>query len=46
MQYTTIFHRSKKGNIRMKKCDIFLNFAQNMDFGNTLVPTIYVLEQK
>ena len=31
----------------MKKCDIFLIFAQNIDFWYTLepVPTIYVSEQ-
>ena len=31
----------------MKKCDIFLIFAQNIDFGYTLKPvsTIYVSEQ-
>ena len=49
MQYTAIFHGCKNVNFQMKNSDIFLIFAQNIDFGYTLgtrVPTIYVLEQK
>ena len=29
MQYTAIFHCCKNGKFQMKKCDIFLTFAQN-----------------
>ena len=48
LQYTAIFQGCKNYNFQMKKCDIFLIFAQNIDCGYTLerVPTIYVLEQK
>ena len=38
VQYTAIFHGCKNGNFRMKKCDSFLIFAQNIDRGNTLEP--------
>ena len=38
VQYTAIFHGRKNGNYQMKKCDIFLIFAQNMDRGYTLEP--------
>ena len=31
MQYTAIFHGCKNLNFQMKKCDIFLFFAQNID---------------
>ena len=31
VQYTAIFHGCKNGNLYMKKCEIFLNFAQNID---------------
>ena len=31
VQYTAIFHGCKNGNFHMKKCEIFLNFAQNID---------------
>ena len=33
MQYTVIFHACKNDNFQMKNCDIFLIFAQNIDFG-------------
>ena len=33
MQYTAIFHGCKNGNFKMKNCDIFLIFAQNIDRG-------------
>ena len=46
VQYTAIFHGCKNDNFQMKCFDIFLIFAQNIDCGYTLVPTIYVLEQK
>ena len=36
MQYTVIFHGCKNGYFRMKNCDIFLIFAQNIDRGYTL----------
>ena len=38
MQYTTIFHGYINGDFQMKKCDIFLIFAQNIDHGYTLEP--------
>ena len=38
MQYTAISHGSKNDNFQMKNCDIFLIFAQNIDFGYTLEP--------
>ena len=38
MQYTTIFHGSKSVNFQMKKFNIFLIFAQNIDCGYTLEP--------
>ena len=31
VQYTAIFHGCKNANFHMKKCEIFLNFAQNID---------------
>ena len=51
MQYTAIFHGCKNVNFQMKKFNIFLIFAQNIDCGYTLepaqcVPTIYYFEQK
>ena len=36
MQYTMIFHGCKNDNFQMKKCDIFLIFAKNIDSGCTL----------
>ena len=38
VQYTAIFHGCKNGNFHMKKCEIFLIFAQNIDCGYTLEP--------
>ena len=38
LQYTAIFHGCKNGNFHMKKCEIFLNFAQNIDRWYTLEP--------
>ena len=38
MQNTAIFNGCKNGNFQIKNCDIFLNFAQNIDFGYTLEP--------
>ena len=38
VQYTAIFHGRKNGNYQMKKFDIFLIFAQNMDRGYALEP--------
>ena len=38
MKYTAIFHGCKNVNFRMKKCDIFLIFDQNIDPGYTLEP--------
>ena len=35
VQYAAIFHGCKEGNFQMKKCDIFLIFAQNIDRGYT-----------
>ena len=37
-KYTAIFHGYKNGNFQMKKCDILLIFAQNIDRGYTLEP--------
>ena len=36
IQYTTIFQGCKNGNFQMKKCDMFLIFAKNIDCGYTL----------
>ena len=33
MQYTAIFYGCKDDNLQMKNRDIFLSFAQNIDFG-------------
>ena len=33
VQYTAIFHSCTNCNFQMKKCDIFLIFAQNIDRG-------------
>ena len=33
IQYTVIFHGRKNDYFQMKKCDIFLIFAQNIDCG-------------
>ena len=38
VQYTAIFHGYKNDYFQMKKCDIFLIFAQNIDCGYTLEP--------
>ena len=38
MQFTAIFHGCKNGNFQIKKCEIFLIFAQNIDHGYTLEP--------
>ena len=38
MQYTAIFHGFKNVNFQMKKFNIFLTFAQNIDCGYTLEP--------
>ena len=38
VQYTAIFHGCKNGNFLMKKCEIFLSFAKNIDCGYTLEP--------
>ena len=38
MQYTAIFHDCKNGNFSVKKSNIFLIFAQNIDRGYTLEP--------
>ena len=38
MQYTAIFHSCKNVNFQMKKYNIFLIFAQNIDCGYTLEP--------
>ena len=35
MQYTTIIHGCKHHNFQLKNYDIFLNFAQNIDFRYT-----------
>ena len=35
---TAIFQGCKNGNFQMKKCHIFLIFAQNIDCGYTLEP--------
>ena len=39
MLYTAIYHDCKNDNFKMKKCDIFLIFAQNIDRGYTLEPS-------
>ena len=41
MQYTEIFLALKIENFQLKKNDIFLNFAQNIDCGYTLEPPRY-----
>ena len=46
LQYTAICHGCENGIFPLTKCYIFLMFAQNIDCWYTLVPTIYVLEQK
>ena len=38
VQYTAIFQGCKNGNFYMKKMEIFLIFAQNIDRGYTLEP--------
>ena len=38
MQYTEIFYALKIGNFQLKIFDIFLIFAQNIDYGYTLEP--------
>ena len=38
MLYTAIFHSCKNDNLQRKNCDVFLNFAQNIDCGYTLEP--------
>ena len=38
VQYTVIFHGCKNDYFQMKKYDIFLIFAQNIDRGYTLEP--------
>ena len=38
MLYTVIFQGCKKDNFHMKKSDIFLIFAQNIDCGYALEP--------
>ena len=38
MQNTAIFHGCKNVNFQMKKYNIFLIFAQNIDCGYTLEP--------
>ena len=38
MQYAAIFRGCKNYNFQMKKCYIFLIFAQNIDCGYTLEP--------
>ena len=38
MQYIVIFHGCKNDNFQMKNSDIFLIFAQNIDFGYTFEP--------
>ena len=35
VQYTAIFHGYKNDYFQMKNCNIFLIFAQNIDFGCT-----------
>ena len=51
LQYTAIFHGFKNDNSQMKKCVIFLIFAQNIDRGYSLEPpqsdaVLTSLEQK
>ena len=36
MEYSSIFHGCKNNNFQMKNCDLFLIFAQNIDYGYTL----------
>ena len=36
MQYTVILHSCKNTSFQTKNCDIFLNFAQNIDLGYAL----------
>ena len=36
MQYAAIFKGCKNGYFQIKNCDIFLIFAQNIDYGYTL----------
>ena len=38
MQNTAIFHGCKNDNFQMKNSNIFLIFAQKIDFGYTLEP--------
>ena len=46
MLYTAIFQSCKNDYFQMNKVDNYPIFAQNIDCGYTLEPTIYVLEQK
>ena len=44
MQYTAIFHGCKNVHFHKKICNIFLIFAQNIDFGYTLEPPLEVFK--
>ena len=46
IQYTVIFHGCKNDYFQMKNWDFVFIFAQIIDHGYTIEPTIYVLEQK
>ena len=41
MQYKCDFSALKFGNFHMKKCDIFLVFAQNINCGYTIEPLLF-----
>ena len=43
MSYTAIFRGCKNDYFPMKKCDIFLIFAQNIDCGYTLEPPLSLM---
>ena len=38
MQYTANFKSCKNDNFLIQNCSIFLNFAQNIDYGYTVEP--------
>ena len=41
MPYTEIFHGCKNDNFHMENSDIFLIFAQNVDYGYTFPQSIF-----
>ena len=46
LEYILKILPQKNENFQIKNSDIFHNSAQNIDYGYSLEPTIYVFEQK